>query len=169
MAASTVQECPKCLGLWVQEFEELVDRATQAARQKAPTLKVEPSKSKKAAFDSRIVYRQCPSCGSQMLRQNFGKRSGIIVDRCREHGTWLDADELEDIAAFILSGRFEAATSTAAANPLANASAASLEALMQTAKEERQRTRETWQVPVERHSPLGTLVSIGKFLSDLLN
>ena len=39
-----------------------------------------------------------------MQRRNFRKSSGVIVDRCREHGTWLDADELEQITGFILSG-----------------------------------------------------------------
>lgn len=40
-----------------------------------------------------------------MGRRNFRKRSGVIVDQCHEHGTWLDAQELERIAGFVLSGR----------------------------------------------------------------
>ena len=39
-----------------------------------------------------------------MARRNFCRTSGIILDRCHEHGTWLDADELEALAGFILSG-----------------------------------------------------------------
>ena len=39
-----------------------------------------------------------------MLRRNFRKSSGVILDVCGEHGTWLDADELEQITGFILSG-----------------------------------------------------------------
>ena len=39
-----------------------------------------------------------------MQRRNFQKTSGVIIDRCGEHGTWLEADELEQIAGFILSG-----------------------------------------------------------------
>jgi hypothetical protein len=42
-----------------------------------------------------------------MLRENFRKTSGVVVYRCREHGTWLDADELEQVAGFILSGGLE--------------------------------------------------------------
>jgi hypothetical protein len=42
-----------------------------------------------------------------MQRKNFARRSGVIVDWCGKHGTWLDADELEDIASFILSGGLE--------------------------------------------------------------
>ena len=39
-----------------------------------------------------------------MRRRNFRKSSGVIIDVCHEHGTWLDADEIEQIAGFILSG-----------------------------------------------------------------
>jgi Zn-finger nucleic acid-binding protein len=43
------------------------------------------------------------------MRRNFRKRSGVIIDRCHQHGTWLDAHELEQIAGFVLSGRAERA------------------------------------------------------------
>jgi Zn-finger nucleic acid-binding protein len=65
----------------------------------------------------RVEYRRCPECDVQMLRRNFRRSSGVIVDECREHGAWLDADELEQIAGFILSG--------GEASPLLDAPAAS--------------------------------------------
>jgi len=52
----------------------------------------------------KVAYRKCPICGDLMQRKNFGKRSGVIVDWCGEHGVWLDADELESIATFISRG-----------------------------------------------------------------
>ena len=39
-----------------------------------------------------------------MQRKNFGRRSGVVVDWCGSHGTWLDANELEDIADFVAAG-----------------------------------------------------------------
>ena len=39
-----------------------------------------------------------------MLRTNYKRSSGVILDECRVHGTWLDADELEQVAGFILAG-----------------------------------------------------------------
>jgi Zn-finger nucleic acid-binding protein len=33
--------------------------------------------------------------------------SGVILDVCRDHGTWLDSDELERVVGFILSGALE--------------------------------------------------------------
>lgn len=40
-----------------------------------------------------------------MQRANFQKRSGVIIDRCHAHGTWLDADELECAAGYILESQ----------------------------------------------------------------
>ena len=55
-----------------------------------------------------------------MQRRNFRKASGVIIDRCSAHGTWLDADELEQIAGFILSGRQPAAVLTGDPEPFAS-------------------------------------------------
>jgi hypothetical protein len=38
-----------------------------------------------------------------MQRRNFRRSSGVIVDVCGRHGTWLDADELEQIAGYLLA------------------------------------------------------------------
>ncbi len=44
-----------------------------------------------------------------MNRVNFGRLSGVIVDACRGHGTYLDAGELHRIVAFIQSGGLDRA------------------------------------------------------------
>ena len=46
-----------------------------------------------------------------MHRVNFGKCSGVIVDICRPHGTWFDANELHHIVEFIRAGGLEQARS----------------------------------------------------------
>lgn len=105
-----IQECPKCFGLWAPEnrFDALVDRAASAARDR--DLEGEPPSPRVDGgnpLDNAVEYRRCPVCDALMNRRNFQKRSGVIVDRCHEHGTWLDAHELERIAGFVLSGRAE--------------------------------------------------------------
>ena len=47
---------------------------------------------------------KCPVCNAAMQRKNFAGSSGVVVDWCGSHGTWLDAHEMEDIAAFVLDG-----------------------------------------------------------------
>ena len=49
-------------------------------------------------------YRPCPSCGELMHRQLHGRRSGAVVDRCRDHGLWLDAGELRQLLAWTRAG-----------------------------------------------------------------
>lgn len=98
----TVQECPACRGLWIPEdrLDRLVDQAVQAAsRRGGPTVgrHLEPH------VVGKVTYRKCPVCGDSMQRKNFARRSGVIVDWCGHHGTWLDTDELEAIAAFVLA------------------------------------------------------------------
>ena len=52
----------------------------------------------------KVVYRNCPVCKEQMARRNFGKRSGVVVDICRKHGTWLDAGELNQLLKWSVAG-----------------------------------------------------------------
>ncbi len=42
-----------------------------------------------------------------MNRSNFAKVSGIVIDTCKEHGVWFDADELPKIIEFIRKGGME--------------------------------------------------------------
>jgi Zn-finger nucleic acid-binding protein len=103
-----IQECEKCHGLWAPEnrFDAIVDRATQIVRDKAVAGEAAAPRVDGAnPADTMVEYRRCPECDALMARRNFRKRSGVIIDQCHVHGTWLDAHELERIAGFVLSGR----------------------------------------------------------------
>jgi len=50
------------------------------------------------------LYRPCPVCGKLMHRLNFGRKSGIILDSCRPHGLWFDANELDAVVRWIRAG-----------------------------------------------------------------
>ncbi len=107
-----VRECPKCHGLWApgDVFDSLVDRAARIARERALSGELDAPRVDGAnPAESRVEYRRCPECEGLMGRRNFRKRSGVIIDRCHAHGTWLDANELERVAGFLLSGRAEQA------------------------------------------------------------
>ena len=49
-------------------------------------------------------YLPCPMCDSLMVRRNFKKISGVIIDICRDHGVWLEAGELQQIRCFVANG-----------------------------------------------------------------
>jgi Zn-finger nucleic acid-binding protein len=44
-----------------------------------------------------------------MNRSNFARASGVIIDTCKRHGVWFDADELPRIIGFIQKGGMEMA------------------------------------------------------------
>lgn len=44
-----------------------------------------------------------------MNRRNFGGVSGVIIDLCKDHGVWLDNQELNRIVQFIESGGMDRA------------------------------------------------------------
>lgn len=100
-----IRECTQCSGLWVPEdrLDTLIQRSVETARRRAASgLSGPPPQPRRVATD--FTYRHCPVCGTQMYRKNFGHHSGVIVDWCGAHGTWLDKDELEQIAHFVAEG-----------------------------------------------------------------
>ncbi|MBW2274468.1 MAG: zf-TFIIB domain-containing protein [Deltaproteobacteria bacterium] len=103
-----INECPGCNGVWAREdkFDLLVDRAVENSRSTDPEKlrRLAPRVKGSNPAQQKVRYRKCPECDAFMQRRNFRKASGVILDRCGQHGTWLDADELEQIAGFILSG-----------------------------------------------------------------
>ena len=44
-----------------------------------------------------------------MMRKSFASGAGVVLDRCRAHGVWLDRGELEKTLAFVRSGGLLAA------------------------------------------------------------
>jgi Zn-finger nucleic acid-binding protein len=103
-----VNECLTCHGLWApgESFDLLVGRAIEARQQASPAElhALNPRVTGSNPAKQGVQYRNCPECDGHMARRNYRKKSGVIVDTCSEHGVWLDADELEQIAGFILSG-----------------------------------------------------------------
>ena len=51
-----------------------------------------------------VSYIKCPVCSQLMNRVNFGTRSGVIIDRCKDHGVWLDGGELRHLMEWMKMG-----------------------------------------------------------------
>ena len=103
------EECPVCLGLWApgDVLDRLVERIREKRRHDGATVEGGAPAERRAAWRDEVTYLHCPECGGMMQRRNFGRRSGVIVDWCGEHGTWLDANEMEDVASFVMRGGLE--------------------------------------------------------------
>jgi len=99
-------ECPKCDGLWLEnsQFETVCADTEQQAVLLGSAVPVPET-----VPPTPVKYIKCPVCRVIMHRQNFSGASGVIIDICRPHGTWLDAVELQRIIAFIRGGGMERA------------------------------------------------------------
>ena len=106
---SDVQECPHCEGIWL-DAETLrqicADQEKQAAVLGLPS---PPISNECVNVESQVRYLHCPVCAEIMNRVNFAGYSTVIVDVCREHGTWFDRDELRRIVEFIRAGGLDKA------------------------------------------------------------
>lgn len=103
----SVNDCGRCDGVWVDPptFERLCSQREHAtlevlASGRGPRGAAAPARSR----PERIRYRRCPDCGKFMNRVNFARASGIVLDVCREHGTFFDPGELKRLVDFIGEG-----------------------------------------------------------------
>jgi len=107
----TIDVCPNCNSIWFDTGE------LEALLQAAPP--ISPIELRKATGPRPVVrftpevtpYRKCPHCQKSMAQQNYKKISGVIIDRCRIHGVFLDGMEFEKIQRFEESGGNQLANS----------------------------------------------------------
>lgn len=104
---TVLRECEKCGGLWSDagSFESI---CASRERQAAVLNQSYPINSS-ASNDNSVRYVPCPECGQLMNRNNFARLSGVIIDICKLHGLWFDAEELPRIVEFIRQGGLERA------------------------------------------------------------
>ncbi len=98
-----VHGCRRCGGVWVDR-ETLEVMVETAATQGAGDGRGMGVKRRELSMQGKVVYRACAVCKQPMNRRNFARISGVIVDECRNDGTFFDAGELEDVLAFVRSG-----------------------------------------------------------------
>ena len=92
--------CPGCGGIWLDRGEFHLATRERDVYKKVDT----KSEYRKPPIRGLVKYIPCVRCGKLMNRRNFGKISGVIIDRCDKHGVWLDTGELEKIRHFIADG-----------------------------------------------------------------
>ena len=106
IGATNLRECEKCDGLWVdvETFEEVCANHEKQAEVLRVVRENQIHKS-----PLKIQYVPCPDCENLMNRNNFARISGVIVDICKQHGVWCDAEELPRIIEFIRQGGLDLA------------------------------------------------------------
>jgi Zn-finger nucleic acid-binding protein len=102
-----IRDCEKCGGFWSapETFEEIC--ASQ--EKQAAVINFIGSDAHPDSHPPTVSYVPCPDCGELMNRSNFARSSGVILDMCKAHGIWFDADELPKIIDFINKGGLDRA------------------------------------------------------------
>jgi Zn-finger nucleic acid-binding protein len=112
VATVEVLECASCNGLWVpaDTFEVLCSQRDKAsAARQLVAVEVRGRRRFELTLDDQVKYIPCPECRQLMNRRNFAQCAGVIIDICRDHGVWLDHQELSRIIQFIERGGIERA------------------------------------------------------------
>lgn len=135
-----VEECMRCGAVFVgRDTLESLTRARELDAGERVGEAVRPV----AQASAEVRYRGCPACGVLMNRRNFGRRSGVIVDVCKEHGVWFDADELTAVLEFVARGGLVKQRQTQLEEAQRRLSQRRMDALMQQHR----------QMPAPRESP----------------
>lgn len=100
-----IERCEECLGLFFDpnELEALLE-ASVTNIFKIDKNGLDSINLRRQAEQQPISYIKCPVCEQLMHRVNFGTRSGVIVDRCKNHGVWLDGGELRHLMEWMKLG-----------------------------------------------------------------
>ncbi|MEM6455230.1 MAG: zf-TFIIB domain-containing protein [Acidobacteriota bacterium] len=109
-------ECGRCAGIWLgnEAFQTLKHRARGGEINLHGFRSADGSgQASRELGSASFSYRPCPVCSKLMQRRNYGRRSGIIIDQCKDHGVWFDDHELNQILNWISSGGEEVAAERA--------------------------------------------------------
>ena len=98
-----VRECEMCGGFWAST-ETFEDLCADKEQQSAVLNFISAKPADRQTSPAPISYVPCPDCKQLMNRSNFARVSGVIIDLCKHHGVWFDADELPKIIDFIDKG-----------------------------------------------------------------
>lgn len=101
-----IERCAQCMGLFFDsgELEALLEQSVSNVFH-IDRLRLNTINKELYYHDKKMVkYLKCPVGGEYMRRVNFGARSGVVVDRCRNHGVWLDGGELKRLLEWKKSG-----------------------------------------------------------------
>lgn len=90
-----IEQCSQCYSLFFDPGElEFLLKHTVNESEMVQHLKLNELVNEHFDMDTKVQYKPCPVCSKIMNRQNYGARSGVIIDYCKEHGIFLDSGEL---------------------------------------------------------------------------
>ncbi len=96
----SIDECPTCYGTWTErgEIERIQSLREHDHRADLHTFDDTVGRAIEFARQAERPPGRCPVCDLEMVEEDYGYGSQILVERCTDgHGVWLDAGELESL------------------------------------------------------------------------
>jgi Zn-finger nucleic acid-binding protein len=108
LAGVELDYCYKCTGIWfdkgeINKFQDAISDKRLCSEIAATIQELsDPNRKTK-----RTEYVKCPVCSLPMLHKKFVQISDIVLDRCADHGTWTEQEDLIKILEIIESGKID--------------------------------------------------------------
>ncbi len=103
--AFQVERCPECYGVFFDKSElQAFLNSVFNMNDKPDIARLNELLRCPDKVQQAVMYRNCPECAQMMTRKNFGHRTGVIIDTCYHHGTWLDGGELSQLVKWASAG-----------------------------------------------------------------
>ena len=99
--------CPNCRGIFfpLRGLEEVLNKLRATCDPVDVQSVMQDFKDRfNRKLPTAIHYKTCPVCTTVMTRRNYATVSGVIVDQCGDHGTWVDEAQFGALADFICRG-----------------------------------------------------------------
>lgn len=103
----TVLVCTSCLGMLFgpDALERVLDRLRESAETDTEGLTEERiARLRQGSLPKSVRYKPCPICKMGMTRRNYLQTSGIILEICGQHGTWVDQATFGQLSDFVTRG-----------------------------------------------------------------
>jgi Zn-finger nucleic acid-binding protein len=90
-----IERCHNCYGLFFElnEIQRFLDYAVVDDSMPINHQHIDTINKDRYPKTQNVKYLKCPICQNFMGRTLFGYRSGVVVDCCPKHGTWLDSGQ----------------------------------------------------------------------------
>jgi Zn-finger nucleic acid-binding protein len=97
--------CSTCWGFWLDrgELEDVLDKRDMSFSESERRTILDL---KSASDPGPTAPAPCPKCGQVMKRFHYDEAVHLVIDRCEDHGIWLDTGEIKKVQA--LAERSEA-------------------------------------------------------------
>jgi Zn-finger nucleic acid-binding protein len=100
-----IERCETCLGIFFDpgEVRGILDRLVGNVYE-VDRDRIEQLINEQFEWKPQGPYVKCPICRALMSRKIYGVKSGVVVDMCRSHGSWIDGGELGQLLRWAKAG-----------------------------------------------------------------